>query len=78
MYSERQPDKVILKKVNQRVTRTGTGSQSNIKVGVRNGVVTISGTIEHEGQRRHILKAARGAGEAGRVVDQLQVKSRKR
>ena len=78
MYGDRVPDKLILKKVNQRVSRTGTGSQSNVKVEVRNGVVTLTGTIQHEAQRRHILKAARGSGEAGRVVDQLQVKSRKR
>ena len=78
MGIDRIPDKVILKKVNQRVSRTGTGSQSSVKVDVRNGVVTVSGTIQHESQRRHVLKAARGAGEASRIVDQLQVKARKR
>ena len=78
MGIDRVPAKMILKKVNQRVSRTGTGSVSNVKVDVRNGVVTLTGTIQHETQRRHLLKAARGAGEAGRVVDQLQVKSHKR
>jgi osmotically-inducible protein OsmY len=78
MGIDRAQDKVILKKVNQRVSRTGTGSQSSVKVEVRNGVVTLSGTIEQESQRRYILRAARGAGEAGRVVDQLQIKARKR
>ena len=66
------PDKDIIKKVNQRLARTGLGTQLPIKVEVHNGTVVLSGTIEFEYQRRSALKALRAVDGVRRIVDQLQ------
>jgi osmotically-inducible protein OsmY len=72
------PDKNIVKKVNQRLGRAGLGSQSKITVTVRNGCVTLSGTLHNEMQRQTLLTATRGAGGVRSVVDQLQTKPREK
>ena len=69
------PDKRVLQKVEQRLSRTGLGSQSKISVLVRNGDVTMSGTLQYDTQRRSVLHAARGVEGVRRIVDQLQVKA---
>jgi osmotically-inducible protein OsmY len=69
------PDKRISQKVEQRVSRAGLGSQSKIKVLVRNGDVTLSGTLQYDSQRRPVLHAARGVEGVRQIVDQLQVKA---
>jgi osmotically-inducible protein OsmY len=68
------PDKQLCQKIQQRLSRTGMGSRSTISVQVRNGDVTMSGTLQHETQRRPILHAARGVSGVRQVVDQLQVR----
>ena len=69
-------DKTILKKVNQRLARASLGSRSRVTAVVRNGQVTLSGSIQYENQRRPALKAASGVDGVGGVLDQLQVQSR--
>jgi len=69
------PDKRISQKVEQRVSRAGLGSQSRITVQVRDGDVTLSGTLQYDSQRRPVLHAARGVEGVRRIVDQLQVKA---
>jgi osmotically-inducible protein OsmY len=69
------PDKRITQKVQQRLSRTGFGSQANLSVQVRNGDVTLSGILQYETQRRPALHAARGVEGVRRIVDQLQVKA---
>ena len=69
-------DKAILKKVNQRLARVSLGSHSRVTAVVRNGQVTLSGSIEYDNQRRPALRAAGGVDGVGRVLDQLQLKSR--
>jgi len=69
-------DKTILKKVNQRLTRTGMGSRCRVTVTVRGGQVFLSGTLQYENQRRPALKAASTIEGVKGVVDQLQVQSR--
>jgi osmotically-inducible protein OsmY len=64
-------DKSLLQKVNQRLARTGT-SQSRVVATVRNGEVTLSGTIQYETQRRSIVRAIGAVAEVSRVVDQLK------
>ncbi|OHB79490.1 MAG: hypothetical protein A2V98_02415 [Planctomycetes bacterium RBG_16_64_12] len=67
------PDKQVSQKVEQHISRTGMGSHTKIKVQVRNGDVTLSGTLQYETQRRPVLQAARAVAGVRRVVDQLQV-----
>jgi len=69
-------DQAILKKVNQRLARTGLGSRCRVTVGVRNGQVTLSGNIQYENQRRPAVRAANGVDGVKGVSDQLQVESR--
>ncbi len=72
------PDKVLLQKVNQRLTRTGLGAGCSVKVSVRSGQVTLSGTIQRDMQRRPALKAASGIDGVRYVVDQLTVETKKK
>lgn len=68
------PDKRISQKVEQRVSRAGLGG-AKITVQVRDGDVTLSGTLQYDSQRRPVLHAARGVEGVRRIVDQLQVKA---
>jgi osmotically-inducible protein OsmY len=70
-------DRTLLQKVNQRLGRTGT-SQSRITAAVRNGDVTLTGTIQYETQRHAIVKAAGAVSDIGQVIDQLKVQPRKK
>ena len=69
------PDKRISQKVEQRVSRAGFGSRAKIIVQVRNGDVTLSGTLQYDSQRRPLLHAARGVEGVRRIADQLQVRA---
>ena len=71
-----ESDKAILKKVNQRLARASLGSRSQLTAEVRNGQVTLSGTIQYDNQRRPALRAASSVEGVKGVVDQLQVQSR--
>jgi osmotically-inducible protein OsmY len=73
MIGDRVPDKRIIQKVNQRLGRAGV-AQCKIAVSVRNGYVTLTGTIQYETQRRSLLNAARGVEGVRSVVDELTVK----
>ncbi len=77
-YSDRVPDKSIVKKVTQRLARAGLGSQSKVTVTVRSGTVTLTGTLQYEMQRRTVMNSARGAAGVRNVVDQLQVIPKKK
>ena len=77
-YSDRVPDKTIVRKVTQRLGRVGLGSQSKIAVAVRNGCVTVSGTLQYEIKRKSVLNSARGVAGVRGVVDQLQAAPRKK
>ena len=71
------PDKVLLKQVNQRLMRAGLGAGCSMRVSVRNGQVTLSGTIQRDLQRRPALRAASGIAGVRQVVDQLKVEAKK-
>lgn len=70
-------DKALLSTVNQRLARTGTGSQAKLHATVRQGTVTLSGTIQYERQRTPILKATRNVSGVRNVIDQLVVTPKK-
>ncbi|MFH1923014.1 MAG: BON domain-containing protein [Planctomycetota bacterium] len=73
--SDQVPDKRLLQKVEQRLSRTGLGTQSKITVLVRHGDVTLSGTLQYDSQRHPVLQAARGVEGVRQIVDQLRVKA---
>lgn len=65
-------DKALLKSVNRRLDRTGTGSQSKVTASVQRGTVTLSGQLQYENQRMPIMKAVRSVAGVRQVIDQLR------
>ncbi len=73
MFGKNQvPDRDLLKQINQRMARTGTSSQSKVNVSVQQGIVTLTGTLQHAIQRDPILKAVSRVTGVRRVIDQMQ------
>ncbi|NLS94034.1 MAG: BON domain-containing protein [Planctomycetaceae bacterium] len=71
------PDKVLHNKVTQRLARAGMGAGCSLRVSVKNGQVTLSGTILRDLQRRPALRAAQGIDGVRQVIDQLKVEAKK-
>ena len=67
------PDKSLLQSISQRLARTGTGGQSRVTVSVQQGVVTLSGTLNHAIQRDPILKAVAQVAGVRSVTDQMRL-----
>jgi hypothetical protein len=72
-HKPKVPDRQILQKVTVQLPARGIRPPSNVRVSVRNGTVTLSGTIEFEMQRKAAVHAATGVNGVERVVDQLTV-----
>jgi osmotically-inducible protein OsmY len=73
MFSRNQvPDKELLKMVNRKLSRTGTGSQSHVTATIRQGTVTLSGKISYENQRTPLVKAVSSVPGVRSVTDMLQ------
>ncbi len=66
-------DEVLLQKVTVNLTKRGIRPPCRVNVSVRNGVVTLSGTLQYELQRKTAIKAAQEVPGVQRVIDQLQV-----
>lgn len=66
------PDRTLLKTVNRRLDRTGTGSQSKVTAAVQRGTVTLTGKIQYENQRNPIVKAVKSVAGVRQVIDLLQ------
>ena len=64
-------DKALLKTVNRRLDRTGTGSHSRITASVRGATVTLTGKLQYENQRIPIVKAVQSVADVRQVIDQL-------
>ncbi len=71
-------NKDLLKSVNQRLGRTGTSGHSRVAAGVQHGVVTLTGTLDHEMHRRAIVQAASRAPGVRQVVDQMTLITKKK
>jgi osmotically-inducible protein OsmY len=71
------PDRTLLKTVNRRLDRTGTGSQSKVTAAVQRGMVTLTGKLQYENQRNPIVKAIRSVAGVRQVIDQLQTPPKK-
>jgi|YNPMSStandDraft_1061717.scaffolds.fasta_scaffold67610_1 osmotically-inducible protein OsmY len=66
-------DEVLVQKVALNLTKRGIRPPCRVNVSVRNGVVTLSGTLQYELQRKTAIKAAQEVPGVQRVIDQLQV-----
>jgi osmotically-inducible protein OsmY len=71
-------NKDLTKTVNQRLSRTGTLGQSQVAAGVQRGIVTLTGTIRHEMQRRALMLAASRAPGVRQVIDQMTLAVKKK
>jgi osmotically-inducible protein OsmY len=76
--SKKTPDKNLLQSVNQKLARSGSGSQTKITASISNGDVTLTGIIGYEYERRAILRSASGITGVRRVIDQLRVEQKKK
>jgi osmotically-inducible protein OsmY len=66
------PDRTLLQKVNQRLGRMGSGSQTRVTATVCRGEVTLSGTIQYAMQRNPLVSAVTSVAGIRRVIDRLQ------
>lgn len=71
------PDRVLLNRVSQRLARAGLGAGCAVRVSVKNGQVTLSGTLQRDLQRRPAVRAATGIDGVRQVVDQMKVDVKK-
>lgn len=74
LYENRVPDKELTAKVTQRLSRCGLGSHSVVHATIRNGTVTITGTVDYEYQRKPLVRSLNGVPGVRLVIDQLKVK----
>ena len=75
---DKVPDSTILKKVNENLQRTGSGGQAKVQASVRNGEVSLSGSLQYEMQRSSMVKAANSVAGVRRVIDKMSVSVTKR
>ncbi len=66
-------DEVLQQKVAVQLTKKGIRPPCRVTVSVRNGVVTLSGTLQYELQRKTAIKAAQEVPGVRQVIDQMQV-----
>ena len=71
------PDKAIQQKLSQKLSRLVSGSRNAVTAVVRNGVVTVSGFIQFQPQRRLILRAMQSITGVRQVIDNIQIQARK-
>jgi BON domain len=63
-------DKELLKTINARLARTGTGSK--VTATVSRGTVTLSGNLRYAAQRAPLMSAANSIAGIRQVVDRMQ------
>ena len=71
--AEEDPDGWITAKVQAKYFMDGDVKGRNINVDTRDGIVTLSGEVESEGQRRQAVAIARNTDGVKSVTDQLQL-----
>ena len=67
------PDKSLLRSVSQKLMQKAAGGGSKINASVSSGVVTLSGVLAQEHQRRMIMSAMTGISGVKRVIDTMSV-----
>lgn len=71
------PDKMVLQKLMQRLSRLG-GAQRDVKATISRGDVVLSGMIQYEMQRSSLIKIATSVPGVRRVIDQLKMKPKEK
>lgn len=69
-----QKDETIQEKVEKAISERDSLDDSNVEVGVENGVVRLTGTVASQADRITALTLARGTPGAKSVIDDLQLK----
>lgn len=69
MFGSKVSDKDLSKNVNKRLARIG--APTKVLAGVCRGIVTLTGPLKYENQRRQIVKAVGAAPGVLQVVDHL-------
>ena len=69
-------DKELSNTVHSRLARTGTGSRVTARIS--RGVVTLSGNLQHAGQRNPIMAAASKVEGVRQVIDQMVMPAKKK
>jgi osmotically-inducible protein OsmY len=72
-FGPKVKDEVLKQKVELNLTKRGIRPPCRVTVSVSKGVVTLSGTLQYELQRKTAIKAAQEVPGVQRVVDQMQV-----
>lgn len=72
------PDKNLLRSVTQKLSQKSAGSGAKLTATVSSGIVTLSGVLSQESQRRLIKSAMTGITGVKRVVDSMTVAPAKR
>lgn len=74
MSVERGADRLIQQRVAYQLTTRGIRNPCRVEASVKNGDVTLTGTIQYEHQRRAAVQAASGVNGVRRVDDRMLVK----
>jgi osmotically-inducible protein OsmY len=67
-------DKELLKAVGKRLQRGGGGG---LTAAIQRGIVTLTGKIQYESQRRPIWKIVNGIAGVRRVIEQLRLEPKR-
>jgi osmotically-inducible protein OsmY len=70
MFGSQVSDKELSKDINKRLVRVGAPTKVMATVG--RGMITLTGQLKYENQRKQIVKAVRGTPGAQQVIDHLQ------
>ena len=74
-FGKQVPDKTLLNEVNKKLMRTGI--QTKVTASVNGGSVTLTGALQHENQRRTLIRAVNQVSGVRQVVDQMTVQPKK-
>ena len=76
-YGNQVPDKTLLQNVVRKLAQKCSGSP-RISASVSGGDATVTGTIQHEYERKPIVRCIAAVQGIGRVIDQLKVEVKKK
>ena len=77
-FGKEVSDRELLKSANKKLLQRAGGSGAKITVNVASGMVTLSGVLGEEYQRRALISAMQGINGVKRVVDTMTVAPRKK
>ncbi len=69
---QKVPDNTVSQHVSQVLLQRGFRAPCRIDVSVKAGMVTPTGNIQYENQRRNVIRAAQTVTGVRRVIDKLQ------